>query len=334
MEEYSAFVTDALQNFSNASCGAHWEAGGRFDANDTVFFARQLEFIEPTFYQFDLKVLKHRAYIPVDNSADPGADNVTYRIFEKIGVAVIINNFANDLPRADIVGSEHTNPVRSVGASFGFSVQELRRARLGNTPLESMKVDSAQRAMNEKESSIAWSGDSSFGLPGLLGNANIPSQQALASASGTNTRQWDGVDKTSAEITSDIRLGVSAVRNATKGARQVDTFLVPEPQFSKLAMTRMETGTDTTILQFLSKPGNSFGFDAIDWVFELAGAFSGNDGAFLYQRKPEVLQQRIPMERIIHPMQRRNLEFISDVEARNGGVVVRFPLAGVFITEV
>lgn len=329
----SVFVADSVAAIAH---GFHQYDGYKFDANDTAFFARQLEFIEATLYQFDLKVLKHRAYIPVDNTPDPGADTVTYRLFEKIGLAAIINNFADDLPRSDIVGSEFRGAVRSVATSFGFSTHDLRRARMANIPLDSMKAESAQRAIDEQEAAIAWLGDAPSGLGGFLTNANVPTVQAAAAAGGGMTREWDGADKTADEIIADFTTGISNIRATTLGARNADTVLMPIPQYNKLATTPRSATTDTTILQFVSTPNNGFGLTAIDWVNELLLGFTGGtlDGATFYERNPAVLQNRITMERVVLPMQMRNLEFIIPVESRNGGVVVRYPLAALFMTDV
>lgn len=332
MDQLSVFVQDSLGAIAN---GMHQYDGYRFDDNDTAFFARQLEHIEETLYTFDLKVLKHRAYIPVDNTPDPGADTVTYRLFEKIGLASIINNFASDLPRSDIVGSEFRAPVHSIATSFGFSTHDLRRARMSNLPLDSMKAESAQRAVDERESNIAWTGQADSGLLGFLNNPNVPTLQAAAAAGGSNAREWDGADKTPDEIIADVSAGVSQVRSTTLGARNVDTLLLPIPQYNKIANTPRTSTSDTTILQFISNPNNGFGLTAVDWVNELdTVAFHSSDVGIFYERSPQVVQQRITMERVVLPMQQRNLEFVIPVEARNGGVVVRYPLAVLFMLDI
>ncbi len=333
LDNASFFVTDSIGVIAH---GLHQFDGKAFDANDTAFFARQLEHIEQTIYPFDVKVLKHRSYIPVDNVPDPGARTVTYRLFEKIGLAVIINNFADDLPRSDIVGSEFTAPVRTIATSIGFSAQDLRSASMANIPLDSMKAESAQRAVDEKEARIAWNGDAPSGLLGFLNNPNISVVQAAAAAGGGNTRPWDGADKTPDEILADFTTGITTVRTATLGAREANSSLMPISQFNKLATTPRSATTDTTILQFISSPSNRFGLTSIDWINELLLAFTSGteDGAIFYELSPSVVQQRIPMERILHPMQARNLEFIIPVEARNGGVVVRYPLAALFMRDV
>ena len=113
-------------------------------------------------------------------------------------------------------------------------------------------------------------------------------------------------------------------------------MLTGQGQYDKLAMTRMATGTDTTILQFITAPNNSFGLTTVDWINECTAvsAFSDSDIAIFYQRDAAVLQQRIPLERVLVPMQARNLEFVVPVRARNGGVVVRYQLAILVLTDV
>ncbi len=333
MDNMSVFISDSLAAIAH---GFHQYDAYVFDANDTIFFARELEHIEETMFEFDLKVLKHRAYIPVDNTPDPGADTVTYRLFEKIGIAAIINNFANDLPSADVLGSEFRAPVRSIATSIRFSTHDLRRARMADVPLDSMKAASAQRAVDERESAIAWNGDADSGLPGLLTNANIPLISAAAAAGGGNAPEWDGPDKTPDETIQDVSTAVATVRKTTKGARSVDTLLLPIDQYNKIANTPRSIHSDITVLQWISRPGNAFNISAVDWVNEFdtpGGLFSG-DIALFYERNPQVLSQRITMERVILPMQQRNLEFVIPVEARNGGVVVRYPLACLFMDDI
>ena len=332
-DNLSVFVTDSMNAIAT---GFRQYDGYRFDANDTTYFARQLEFIETTMYEFDLKVLKHRAYIPVDNTPNPGADSVTYRLFEKIGLAAIISNFATDLPRADIIGQEFTAKVKSIGTSFGYSTHDLRRARMANVPLEAQKAEAGQRAVDEREATIAWFGDADSGLLGFLNNPNVPTVQAAQSAFGGFTRGWAAGDKTPDEIIKDFSTGVKQVRVTTKGARNVNTVLLPIDQYNHIANTPRNTVSDTTILQFVSNPGNGFGITAVDWINELdtVVAQGSSDIAIFYERSPNVLQQRITMERVILPMQQRNLEFIIPVEARNGGVVVRYPLACLFMTNI
>lgn len=304
----------------------------KLDANQTIFFSRELESIESRLYEIKLTELKYRTYIPVSNRDNPGVETITYRMMTKVGMAIVISDYADDIPRADVFGEEFTQKVRSVGASIGFSMQEVRAASFANKSLDTAKADSARRAVREKESDIAWNGDAEFGLIGLLDNDNIP---FIATPTGTGGFLWS--QKTPDEILNDLRLMTSGIREQSKGIHNGNTLLLPIEQYDIIAQTPRSSTSDLTILEFVTKPGNSFGLATIDWLpTELKDRFIGDtkDGALMYERDPEVLEQRIPMELITYPIEVRGLENIINMEARNGGVVLRYPLATTIMTGI
>ena len=107
-----------------------------------AFFERELESIEAKLYEFKQRELMYRELIPVSNRDNPGAESLTYRMFDKVGMAKVIANYADDLPRADIFGKEFTHAVKGIGMSFGYSTQELRAAQMAGRPLDSAKAAS------------------------------------------------------------------------------------------------------------------------------------------------------------------------------------------------
>ena len=304
----------------------------RIDANETVFFERQLEDIDAVLYEIKRKELVYREYIPVSNRVNAGANSYAYRMFDKVGMAKVIANYADDLPRADVFGKEFISPIKSLGVSFGYNTQEVRNASMTNTPLETWKADAARRAIREEESEIAWRGHDETGLPGFLNNANIPVIAAPAGASGI---PWSV--KTPDEIIRDFTIATSAIRVNSKKRFEGDTALLPIEQYDLIATTPRSTHSDMTILEFLTKPGNSFGLTTIDSIpDELDLAFTGGteDGMVIYERNSEVLEQQIPLEMVTHPVQERNLEFLIPIESRHGGTIVRYPIACVILTGI
>jgi hypothetical protein len=300
--------------------------------NAGIFFQRQLESIEGTIYKFKKKELKYRQYIPVSTRDNPGAETITYRMLDMVGAAVVIANYATDLPRADILGKEFTQKVKSLGTSFGWNTQEIRAAALANVPLEMDKANAARRSIREKESNIAWNGDSDNGIKGLIDNPNIPVQAAPDPGGGT---EW--ANKTPDQIIADISAMVTKVRKQSKGIHNADTLLLPIDQYNLIATIPRSATSDTTILEFIQKPGNSYGLTTVDWLpDELDSAFTGGteDGAICYERDPEILELRIPLELELLAVQQRGLEFIVPGESRIGGVVVRFPLGMLFFTGI
>ena len=102
------------------------DPNSRTDADETSFFLRELEYVKSKTYDIVFPELKARKVIPVSFEAGPGAESITYRQFDQAGVAKIIANYGADLPRADVLGREFTSKIKSLGASYGWTVQEIR----------------------------------------------------------------------------------------------------------------------------------------------------------------------------------------------------------------
>lgn len=302
----------------------------RLDTNETLFLARELESIESTLYEWKEKELKYRSLIPVSNEDGPGAETITYRMITMIGMAKIIANYADDLPRADAITKEYSQNVKTISVAFGYNTQEVRAATMANKPLDKIKADSARRAVRELENQITWTGEDSHGIIGFLNNPNIPIQAASAGVGGTT---W--ALKTADEIIKDVSLMVQTIRTQSKGIHSGDTLLLPIAQHTLIGTLPRSTNSDTTVEQFIlsNKP---FGIKQIDWLDELDNAFvSGTkDGAVLYEKNSSVIENRIPLEMVTLPIQEKGLEYLIPVEARNGGVVVRYPLACLFFTGI
>jgi hypothetical protein len=295
------------------------------DAGESLFLERQLEAVETRLYEQKLRELRYRKFIPITGVAGAGAATITYYLYTKVGMAKIIANPSDDLPRSDVYATRHTMNVHNEGTSFGYSTSDLRQAVFAGVPLDTMKADAARRGIHELENTLAWTGDSDHGIVGFLANPNIPTVQAPQNA-GATSRAW--ADKTADEQINDVRLLTSGIRTATRGVHEGNVLLVPQAQYDIMANTPRSTHSDTTVLQFITNPGNSFGLSTVDWLFELEGAGTGgSDMALCYELDDEVLQMHIPMEMQMLPPQARNMEFIIPVEAEVAGVVVRYPLA-------
>lgn len=302
----------------------------RFDANETLYVARELESVEATLYEWEEKELKYRSLVPVSNEDSPGAESVTYRMITMIGMAKIIANYSDDIPRSDAITREYTQSVKTIATSFGYNTQEVRAAALADKPLDRIKADSARRAVREKENNICWTGDSSHGIIGFLNNPNVP---VLAAGAGVGGTPW--ALKTPDEIINDVSLMVSEEREQSYGLHSGDTLILPIPQHTRITTIPRSSNSDTTIANFILN-NKAFGIKQIEWLTELTNAFTGDteDGAVLYEKNPRIITNRIPLEMVTHPVQEQGLEFIVPVEARAGGVVIRYPLACLFFTGI
>lgn len=296
------------------------------DEGESAFLERQLEHIEGRVYDYKLRELKFRRLFPVSNEGQ-GSETIAYDIVRGAGVAKVIANGADDLPRADTFVDRHYAVVRPVGISFAYTTQELRNAAFSNVPLEARRGVAARRGMEEKLSDIAWNGDSQYSLLGILDNPNIPQAQVAAPGTGSD-RTWSGGDKTALEVIADISTAISDIVDTTNQVHEPNTVVVPVAQYEYIRKTPYSDKVPMSILRYMTDPLNGFNISTFEQSPELAGSGpTGEDQMLVYEKSEEVLTFRIPMEMRAMPPEQRNLEFLINMESECAGMVVRYPLA-------
>jgi hypothetical protein len=293
------------------------------DANESAFFLRELESIKAETYDILYPLLKARQLVPPDRQQAPsGAEVITYRTFDRVGMAKILASYAQDLPRVDVFGVETTTPIRGLGASYGYSLQDVRASAMMNRSLPMMKASAAREVVEELIDSIIALGDSVTGLPGFLNNSSVP-QTSVATVNGATTFS----DKLALDpdlVIDDVTDMVADQAELTKGREQMDTVLMPISQFRRLASTRM-IDRDFTVLEYLRKAFPDITFD--EW-YRLTGAGAGSTDRMVgYRKDPSKIGYQVPQEFEQLQVQEEGLEFLVPCHARAGGTIVYYPLS-------
>ncbi|MGN6701465.1 MAG: DUF2184 domain-containing protein [Burkholderiaceae bacterium] len=298
----------------------------REDAGESIFFARQLEYVKGQAYDVKYPPLSAMALIPVSTEVPAGAETITYTQYDQVGAAKIIANYADDLPRADVSGKQFTSPIRGIGISYGYNLQEIRAAQMANANIDSRKMRAAMRGHEELVNKLAWNGDAVTGLPGLLSNTNI-SEYVLPNNTAGTSKKW--ADKTADEILDDMNGIANSINTLTKGVHRPNEMWLPLAAYSLISTRPRSTQSDTTILEFFLK--NQPFITSVKPVLEMVGAGAGGtDRMFVGEINAENLQMEIPMMFQQHAPQVRGLEYVVPCESRFGGVIVRYPLAFAF----
>ena len=99
------------------------------DAEESIFFARQLEHIKTQVWEVLYPLMKARDLIPVSTVADPADEYITYDQYDKMGLARVVRDYAKDFSRIDVSGKQYTAKVVSIGDGFG-----LQRAGTSGKP--------------------------------------------------------------------------------------------------------------------------------------------------------------------------------------------------------
>lgn len=299
------------------------------DAGEGIFFARELEHIKAKSYDIKFQSLKARQLLPLEFEANAGSTTITYRQYTQTGLAKIISNYADDLPRSDVVGKEFTSNVREIGASYGYNVKEIQSAKMTGKPLNARRATAAKRACMVKENNIAWFGDSEHKLGGFLNAPNI-SEVDLANDGSGNSKAFSA--KTADQMLRDLNRLPTMVHTVSKGVETADTLLLPISVFNLIAITRIPNTGISVKKWFLD---NSPHIKKIEWVTELDTAGAGNTTRMMvYRYDPEALTFEITQEFTQRPVQERNLEFVVPCMQGCGGVLVYYPLSIAFADGV
>jgi len=298
------------------------------DANESAFFKRQLEVVKSKTYDVKWAPNKALALFPVDSSAGPAATEITWRQYTRVGTAKMVSDYATDFPRVDIYGTESTVKPHDIGAAYGYSITEIRRAQLAGLPLETRRADAARRAIEDKINSIAFSGDSPTNLSGFIQYSGT-TEFTLTSGVGGNT--W--ALKTADEILADMNGLVSAVIEATNGVEVPDTMLLPLAQYNQIQTKRLGTYSDTTVLDYFLKTNKHI--TRIEWLNELkTGSDTSGTRAIVFKNDADHLQLILPVPFEQFEADKEGLAYTIPCLARCAGMIVYYPLSIAFVDGI
>lgn len=309
--------------------------GLRFDSAEdaSVFFARELDYIKSKSYDKIYPDFNALTHFPVTHEVPEGAETMTYYAYDKVGMAKIISSYASDLPRADVDGKPSTAHIRSIGDSYGYSVQEMRASRFAGKSLDTRRAEAARYSIDRLMNKIAWAGDKEHNLMGMLSDDNNIPLYTLSTTSGNKTA-W--ADKTASEILNDINGMFQFQARLTQDVERADTLALPASVYIDIS-TRQIPNTGYTVRKFLME--NAPYLKNIVSCAELEAGNTdmnpyGQNTALLYTNSKDKFSLEIPMAFYQYPLQNRNLEIIIPCEARVAGIILYYPLSALIAVGV
>lgn len=297
----------------------------------SVFFARELDYVKSQSYDVEYPELTALSLFPMSSEVDPGAETVTYYSYDKVGLAKIISNYATDLPRADVKGKPTTAIIKSLGASYGYSIQEMRASAMAGKSLDTRKAESARYQIDYLNNKIAWNGDEETGLRGVLSKDTDVPLYILANGAKGSTK-WS--EKTEDEILADINGMLKQMARTTKKVEKADTLGLPSEAYLELQGRRIE-GTDTTVLSYIQKNLKDIKEivscpeldpDSVD-TNPYAKETDGQGVMLLFKNDARKLTVENPLPFMQYPVQTEGLEMVVPCEARTAGVLIYYPMS-------
>lgn len=297
---------------------------GRFDEAASAFLARQLTYVRSQVIRVRKETLTAFSVFPVQTDIPVGADTALQRVYDSIGTATVIANYADDLPRVDLLAQETPVHVRSIGDAYGYSYRDLQHAQYARMNLSAEKGRIARIAIDTKLNRIAWKGDEKYGLIGFLNNPNI-SEYTLTADGGDGSDSAAFKDKTDEQILRDLNAFVDAVGAATNYVETVNTLLLP-PSGYALVSTKRLTYSDRTVLEFFRGAHPEITRIISVGELEKAGA-AGKTVMIAGYFDPSYIKFEIPERFNQMPIQYRNLEYVINCVASTAGVTINIPYA-------
>lgn len=274
----------------------------------SLFFARQLDYVKARTYARKFPAINSDVLVPDATDTPEWAETITVSSYDSVGMAKVIANYADDLPRADVRAMTQLVGVKTIGDSYGYNINEIRASRAIGAGLDVRKAEAARRAIDLKIAKIKMVGDPDYGLYGLFTQPNLPVVLL------PNPGPWDVL--TGDQIYENLNAMSFSYQMQTLGTHTAN-FLALAPMAYNAATTKFfTTPTPTTALSLWMQmnPGIT-----VRNVIECQGAdATGADVALLYELNSDNLAHEYVMPMTQLPPEARNLEFVTNCMARTG----------------
>jgi hypothetical protein len=323
----------------------------RFDSNETIFFSRELETIDPTEYMTLFAGLRARTLIPLAENVDPLDLTYTYRMWEVTGRATIGAPNANDAGIIGVKATEASTPIKKIPVSYSWGVDEIKQAAKKGVSLDRMTVQAAMSEVARAVDHILAFGVPGTQITGLLNNTDVDTTSTPVTKTGGGT-PWSAASLPG-EWLADLNLIVNDTRKALKqaslapggaGTPAFDRFVLglPSHHYGLVASTPRATTSDTTVLKYalLNNPW----IESIEewWKLDAAdvedhGTIGNDDGdpmIICYPRNPMCIGGVIPREFESLPPQEEGDNIVVYANGKCGGTVIRYPVAVRYLLDV
>jgi hypothetical protein len=308
----------------------------RLDANETMVLVNQLEYFRARTADIQRPAFKARMLVPVTSEVDPGAETWAYAQWDRAGMAKVVANYADDIPKVAAFAKRFVQAVETIALGYGWSWLDMQRTARAGVPLRTRLATAVRDGFEARIETIAAIGIPETGATGLLNNANVPVIAASAPATGSSP-VWGGPDKTPLEIVGDMLAMENAIISNTKGVLEPDTLILPLAKLSYISQKSIYSAAPSdpmvTILSTFLGKSRSITNIEFWWFADTAGA-GGTARACMYKRDPSVVHIEIPQEQSELPPQAKNLSLEINSVGRIGGVAWEYPLGGVYMSGI
>ena len=204
------------------------------------FYISQLASLESKIYEAKYTNINFQEMIPIKTDVPEWSDTWDYISYDAVTLGKFIGSSADDLPSVSLAANKTTVPIGYAGNSFDYSLDELRKTQQLRIPVDATKGRAAFRGAMEHSQRVAYFGDADRGMTGLFNNPNL--------ALDNSTVNW--ATATGQEIVDDMNSLLIKVWIDSANTHIPNALALDSTRFATITSRRMDSGTDTTVMQF------------------------------------------------------------------------------------
>ena len=293
--------------------------GWRFDSltpSIGIFFEDELRATREEILEDSRPPLNGFATIPQANDIPEWANSYEHQMYEVIGVAEFISDYADDLPNVDIAGRSETFNARAFGCAYKFSNDEIAKSQALGKGIDRKRARAARVITEQKFNRIMFYGDPETLLWGLFNSPYVP-------------RYVSSVPFDATSDSGDILAEMNAIWNTpfltTETVSRPDFMGMYPEGYTYVSDTPWSASAgDTTILEHFRK---SHPEARVEVVRENAGAGpNGEDLITVYPMDEDVFAHKMIRPFTQEAPQDKNLAQITNCHAKSGGIAADRPL--------
>lgn len=323
----------ALQRYDSRR-GTPGVAAGYVDADILPWFARQLESISTRLFEVhhpDL-IAATGELLPFATDVEDGAEFFIYYTFDSRGIAAFLSDYAaRSAPEPTIQGAENSGRVKQMMMKYGWSVNDIVRAKRAGHSLNVKQANACRRGHDMRlHLTVLW-GRADLGLKGFVNHESI--NVSIAADNGSGSTHWE--DKSLDQIVTDLRLmihgteedandafKISDVRIATSVDNMLNSRFAGSTFSGDTFKKRIAGVFPTVAFGPMRELQKSKSIDPDTGVEHLA-----SDMAIAYARGEEFCDIVRPRPYTEEEVQKEGMEFVVYNHSTTGGVRMPQPLS-------
>lgn len=299
----------------------------KIDDDTLAFAARELTVLRSKVYEreYPEKKMANGQILPIEVMTEASwADEVEIEEYDIYGIMQVIADYSRGGNRVGVSTRRMRYPIRTIGAHAGYSLEEVNKARFAQKPLQAQRLRALRESYDNYQDQLGYYGDVNYGLQGLL---TLPLPQMISATPMSAVTSAD-------DLLALLNSYVGAILEATNGIESPKKMVLPEAQYRRIFST-YRTNTSETIGEAFLRSQRAQGLiNEIIIDVKLKKALNGKDVAVLLPDDVDKISLGVAIPYTMLPEQVQNMEFVTHSYARVAGVMCKYPLSTLIVTNI